>query len=50
MIYPSLEAALYNFLTTAGRPQAAALETNRRRRSAVGGRICEGYLNHAFRF
>jgi hypothetical protein len=47
MVYQPLEAALYNFLTADGRPQTAALEKDRRRRSAVGGQICKGRQNHA---
>jgi hypothetical protein len=47
MVYRPLEAALYNFSTADGRPQTAALEKNRRPRSAVGGQICKDRLNHA---
>jgi hypothetical protein len=47
MVCRPVKAALYNFLTADGRPQTAALEKNRRRRSAVGGQICKDRLNHA---
>jgi hypothetical protein len=49
MVYHPLEAALYNFSTADGRPQTAALEKNRRQRSAVSGQICKDRLNHAHR-
>jgi hypothetical protein len=47
MVHRSLEAALYNFLTADVRPQTAALDKNRRRRSAVSGQICKVGANHA---
>jgi hypothetical protein len=44
MVFRPVKAALYDFLTADRGPP---LETDRRPRSAVGGQICKGRLNHA---
>ena len=46
MVHRLLKGPPCNLLTADGRPQTAALEKNRRPRSAVGGQICIDRLNH----